>query len=158
MKTINPMSFVAGRVYSVVYNSDVTMVSKRDGQANPLFGADVTVRRVSTIQAAGGESWTNFLAKRGEQPAGNRKPWCVESELNPCIMVGVSDNTSGQYYLRGFPRGITKEEYFIASQPATSAEVETIRAFKKSSSGDAEFIILNLDKLENVSDLPDDAD
>jgi len=153
---ISKNSFVAGRVYSIVYSSDVDMVAKRnfgternpDIQENPLRESLVTVRRVSTVQAAGEKTWTNFLAKRGMVPAGTAPTWWTVSKENSCIVVGTSKNTLGREYLRGLPRGITKEEFFIDGKPATPAQIETMKRFKKNSGGD--FVLLALSKLENV--------
>lgn len=148
MKKILASSFVAGRVYSVVYMSDVAMVAKRDGKDNPLADIPVTVRRVSTIQAAGKETWERFKARTSrETEPSSRKPWYHVSAQNDCVVI---HNTNGNEYLRGLPRGITKEEYFVGDEAATEAQVETIRAFKKSAS-EAEFVLLSLAKLQNVA-------
>jgi hypothetical protein len=147
MKKINAQSFVAGRVYSVIYNSEVDMVGERDGKQNPLADIPVTVRRVSTIQAAGKVTWENFLARQGrEKSSSNRAPWYVVSEQNDCIVL---HKTNGTAYLRGLPRGVTKEQYFVGNEIATDAQVETIRAFKRSKPA-AEFVVLKLDNLVNV--------
>jgi hypothetical protein len=119
------------------------------GAINPLAESNVTVRRVSSVQAAGNKTWTNYLAKQGLTPTGTRPSWWTVSEHNSCICVGTSDNTKGREYLRGLPRGITKEEYFIDNRPATPEQVATIREFK-SGSGDSEFVMLSLSKLVNV--------
>jgi len=151
MKNIESTSFVAGRIYSVVYDSEVTMTrSKRaTGAVNPLADNSVTVRRVSSVQAAGNKTWTNYLAKRGESPSGTRPAWWTVSEKNSCICIGTSENTKGREYLRGLPRGITKEEYFVDARPATPSEIETIREFKTGGGG-GEFVMLSLSKLVNV--------
>lgn len=166
---ITKNSFVAGRVYSLVYSSPVEMVSKReldwrtteyreliysrvtlervDGKFfNPLASNDVTVRRVSTVQAAGDKTWTNYLAKRGEVPSG-KPAWYDVSKENSCILV---HKTNGNEYLRGLPCGITMEQYFVDGKPASEQQVAIIHAFKKSNSSANEFITLSLSKLLNV--------
>lgn len=147
--------FKPGRVYSVIYNSDVPMVAKRNGMDNPLIDTSVTVRRVSTVQAAGGATWSNFKRKTNPdwQPSEDGKSCYVEDASNSCIVV---HKTNGTRYLRGLPRGVTKEQYFIGNAPATEKEVETIKAFAKST-GKSEFVVLTLDKLENVVDYTDNA-
>jgi hypothetical protein len=154
MNTIKAENFVAGRIYSVVYNSEVEMTrKKRDtGAVNPLADESVTVRRVSSVQAAGPKTWTNYLAKRGESPVGSRPPFWKVTDYNPCIVQGITENTMGREYLRGLPRGVTKEAYFVNGVEATPAQIEVIRLFKKGGSNDnpAEFVLLALAKLENV--------
>ena len=154
---INSNSFVPGRIYSVVYDSEVELVGKRDGVENPLAAASVTVRRVSSVQAAGAKTWANYLAKRGESPVGG-KTWWTQSAGNSCIVVGTSANTLGREYLRGLPRGVTQEHYFVNGAAATPAQVETIRSFKKSNGRDAEFVLLSLSKLANVDKGEGDAE
>lgn len=166
---ITKNSFKPGRVYSLVYQSDVDMVAKRDldqrtteyraletngvrlatvdGKThNPLLDATVTVRRVSTVQAAGNKTWENYLAKRGEVPSG-KPAWFDVSGENSCILVHKQTKAE---YLRGLPRGVTLEEYFVNGISATDAQVATIRAFKKSNSSANEFVTLSLSKLVNV--------
>ena len=172
---ISSDSFRAGRIYSVIYSDAVKMVGKRDvadiapellaacpkldvvkGKAiNPLAERNVTVRRVSSVQAAGGETWERFKARNGIEtnPDSNRVAWYHESAENDCIVVGHSENTNGRKYLRALPTdNLSKEEYYVDSIPATSAELATIRAFKRSSSG-AQFLTLPLESLLNVSDV-----
>jgi hypothetical protein len=152
---ISKNSFVAGRVYSVVYSSDVEMVQKRDGKDNPMLGALVTVRRVSTMQAAGDKTWANYKAKHGIV-TGTREPWWTATKENTCI---VEHNKTGVEYLRGLPRGITKEVYMVNGIVATDTQVETIRAFKKNQSDTpAQFVLLSLAKLENVDSGEGDAE
>lgn len=155
MKNIESSAFVPGRIYSVVYDSEVKMVrtKRATGAENPLAESNVTVRRVSSVQAAGNKTWTNFLGKSGEVPAGKEPAWTV-SDYNSCIVIGKKD---GAEKLRALPRGITKEEYFIESRLATPSEVETIRTFKKSQ-GSAPFVTLNLSKLENVLSVEGEAE
>ena len=176
---ISSKSFVAGRIYSVVYSAPVEMVEKRELSAEQNaelnttsltachFGKDgtpsgktlnllaerkVSVRRVSSVTAAGGQTWENFKAKNGlESGESTRKSWYQETENN-CIVEGVSANTIGRKYLRGLPQGVTKEEYFIDDKEATSEEVFVIKAFRKGGTSQADFVLLSLDKLENVID------
>jgi hypothetical protein len=170
MKTIAATDFVPGRIYSVIYKSEVEMVQKRElplsdvldmglvvGEkgktANPFYDNTVEVRRVWSVQAAGNKTWTNFLGKTGEEPAGKEPSWTV-SDYNSCIVVGKKD---GAEKLRALPRNITKSEYFIDKRPATDAEVAIIRAFKKNK-GHAPFVTLNLSKLENVLSVEGEAE
>lgn len=177
MQVLNSSLFVAGRVYSLVYANEVEMVNKRELESatrdnllalgvrcdfdtcangaasvrtlNPLADQAVTVRRVSTIQAAGNETWERFKAKTGKETTSERKAWYHVSERNDCIVV---HNSTGREYVRGLPRGVTKEEYFIGTRAASPAEVATIRAFKKSSGGgEREFVVLAVDNLLNVA-------
>lgn len=152
-----------GRIYSFVYVSDVEMVSKRefrndDGttekRENPLGSCLVTVRRVVSAQAAGNETYRNVQLRKNPdwQPSEDRKSWYHVSKENDCI---VEHNNNGQRYLRAIPRGISKEEYFIGKVPATEAEVETIRAFKKGSGGTSEFVVYKLENLANLEDSTD---
>lgn len=159
-KLILATDFVPGRIYSLVYDSDVDMVRKKRGETveNPLADSAVTVRRVSSLQAAGNKTWTNFLAKRGEQPVGNRPSWWQVSDYNSCICIGVSPNTKGKEYLRGLPRGITKEQYFVNGVEATASQVETIRKYKSGGGGEHEFVLLSLSKLVNVDGGQGDAE
>lgn len=172
--SIQSNQFKAGRIYSVIFADAVKMVGKRDvssipaellaqcpklnvvnGKAiNPLADTPVHVRRVSSVTAAGGQTWENFKARNGrvDNPDNDRKPWYVESDENNCIVVGVSENTKGRKYLRGLPQGVTSEAYFVDTIPATDDEVSIIRAFKKSTS-EAEFVTLPLDALQNVVDV-----
>jgi hypothetical protein len=131
------------------------MVEKRDGKTNPLIDCQVTVRRVSTVQAAGGETWANFKRRMNPdwQPNDDKKSWYHEDKANSCVVIHNKNNTR---YLRGLPRGVTKEQYFIGKVQATDAEVSTIKSFVKSS-GNAEFVLLTIDKLENVVDYTDNA-
>lgn len=155
---ISKNSFVPGRVYSVIYGGDVEMVQKRDGVENTLLGAAITVRRVSTIQAAGNKTWANYKAKNGIE-TGTREPFWKVSADNSCIVVGQTDNTRGVEYLRGLPRGVTQEVYMVNGVQATAAQVATIRQFKKNKSETpAPFVILSLAKLENVDSGEGDAE
>lgn len=148
---IKANSFKAGRIYSVIYDSEVGMVQKRDGLDNPLLGALVTVRRVSSVQAAGNKTWANYKAKAGIVTTSTQTPWWSVSPENSCIVVGTSENTKGKEYLRGLPRGVTKETYMVNGIVATPAQVENIRAFKKNKSDSpAAFVMLSIDKLVNV--------
>jgi hypothetical protein len=178
---ISSNSFVAGRIYSLVYSNDVNMVAKRQldadtiaklqaagvtltahttkaneptgKQLNPLDGQAVTVRRVSSVTAAGGETWERFKARNGIVTGeSTRKPWYAESTDNNCIVIGTSANTLGRKYLRGLPQGVTKEQYYIGDREATPAETLTIQAFKEGTGG-ADFVLLNLDSLLNVQDV-----
>ena len=173
---INSRSFVAGRIYSVIYKNSVNLVAKRDlddatiaalkasgitltshdsGKLlNPMADASVTVRRVSSVTAAGGETWANYKAKNGlESGESTRKSWYQESQENNCIVEGVSANTLGRKYLRALPQGISKEQYFIGDKEATPSETLIIRAFKEGkSSGHSDFVVLALDSLVNVTD------
>lgn len=162
---IKTTSFKPGRIYSVVYVNDVEMVGKReffnpspiisklhhkDGKIlNPLIDIHVTVRRVATIQAAGNATWANVQTRDnpGWQRT-DRKSWFHTDMDNDCIIV---HNTNGTRYLRGLPRGKTKEEYFIGGNPASQLEVEIITAFLKNNTK-SEFVIIKLDNLENVLD------
>ena len=89
---INASSFVPGRVYSIVYDSTVEMVAKREftpqeiaenpalqgltlvkGKLeNPIADLTVCVRRVSTVQAAGAETWERFKSRNGMETENNR--------------------------------------------------------------------------------------
>ena len=151
---IQKNAFVAGRVYSVVYQSDVDMVQKRDGKENPLGSSAVTVRRVSTIQAAGNKTWNNFKVKHGIVTSSARPDWFTPNTDNTCI---VSHNKTGVEYLRGLPKGITKEVYMVNGIEASPEQVNTIRAFKKSQ-GESKFVMLTLDKLINVDKGEGDAE
>ena len=166
---IKTNSFIPGRVYSIIYNSVVEMVGTRalefgriqelarlgielvttngGNSINPLDGALVTVRRVSTIQAAGEKTWENYKRKAGIVTE-TQAPWWTVTPENSCI---VAHNKTGVEYLRGLPRGITLEQYMVNGIHATPLQIETIRAFKKNQSNSpAEFVLLTLDKLENV--------
>lgn len=118
--------------------------------ANPLFDCEVTVRRVATVQAAGNKTWHNFQIKRNPEykPSEERKAW-YHVTGNSCI---VEHNKTNRHYLRGLPKGISKEEYFIGGQPASENEVSLIREFKKNLHKDNAFVTLPLDRLENVID------
>lgn len=142
-----------GRMYSFVYASDVDMVQKRNGQENPLGSCFVSVRRVVRVQAAGNETYANVQLSKDPNwtPSTERKSWYHALPENSCI---VQHNTNGQKYLRAIPRGIVKEEYFIGKLPATEAEVETIRAFKKSQ-GQPEFVVFTLENIMNLQDTTD---
>lgn len=160
---INSKSFKPGRVYSVIYNSNVELVGKRDfpvditkpngatfQRINPLDGIEVTVRRVSTVQAAGNVTWSNLQRKINPdwQPSSERKSWYNVTPENSCI---VQHNTQGTRYLRALPRGITKEEYLIDGIPATPNELQTIQDFRRSTK-ETNFVLLKLDNLVNVQD------
>jgi hypothetical protein len=147
--------FKPGRIYSVIYTSDVPMVNERNGQRNPLSDCQVIVRRVSTVQAAGGKTWTNFKRRTNPDwtPDSDRQSWYRVDKKNSCIVVHKSKGTR---YLRGLPIGITKEEYFVGKTRATDKDIETIKSFSRSS-GPSEFVLLTLDKLQNVVDYTDNA-
>lgn len=175
-KKIQAQDFKAGRVYSLIYTADVDMVASRElehqtvidlnklgftpfkqenGRCdNPFVDSIVTVRRVSTVQAAGEQTWENFKLKNGmsTEPS-NRKAWYHTSPKNDCIVV---HNSNGTEYLRGLPRGVTKEQYFVGNLPATAQDVAVIRAFAKSKNSEPNFVTLTLEKLENVASLPDE--
>ena len=171
---IKTNSFIPGRVYSIIYNSVVEMVGTRalefgriqelarlgielvttngGNSINPLEGAMIEVRRVSTVQAAGNESWENYKRKNGIVTDTTRKPFYVVSPENDCIVVGDTDNTKGKTYLRGFPRKVTSETYMVNGIVAAPNQVEVIRTFKKNqSSSPLTFVTLPLDKLVNVT-------
>jgi hypothetical protein len=174
---IKTSSFIAGRVYSIIYNSAVEMVRVRalefgriqelaragialekteNGKCiNPLDGALVAVRRVSTIQAAGEKTWENYKRKAGIVTE-SAQPWWTVTPENSCV---VAHNKTGVEYLRGLPRGITLEQYMVNGIHATPLQIETIGAFKKNqSNGPADFVLLTLDKLENVDSGTDESE
>lgn len=126
---------------------DVTLTIER---SNPFIDIPVTVRRVSTVQAAGEKTWANFKRRTNPdwQPSGNRKNWYHVTD-NSCI---VQHNSNGTRYLRGLPRGVSKEQYFIGGTPATEAQVETIKAFAKNAGKPQDYVLLSLDNLANVTD------
>lgn len=144
-------------MYSVIYSSDVDMVGKRDfkdgkgKQENPLKEKVVTVRRVSTVQACGNETYSRVMTRKNPSwtPSADYTAWWKVSTDNDCI---VEHKTKGTRYLRGLPKGVTVETYFVNGTEATETEAETIRKFKEGSGKDAEFVLLNLEKLENVKD------
>jgi hypothetical protein len=119
--------------------------------SNPLVDCEVTVRRVSSVQAAGNKTWRNFQLKRNPEykPDAEHKSWYHVTLENSCI---VAHNKSNEHYLRALPKGISKEEYFIGGKPANETEVSLIRCFKKSNGREAEFSTLKLSNLENVID------
>ena len=143
--------FRPGRNYSFVYVSDVEMVGKRDGKVNPLADCAVSVRRVTRCQAAGPDTYENVMRKENPEFEKSGKPaWYHTTDENPCI---VEHNKEATRYVRGIPRGIVKEEYFIGANPASESEVETIRAFKKNKrDGEPAFILYKLDNIENLVD------
>jgi hypothetical protein len=168
-KQMKASSFVPGRMYSMVYESDVDMVGKReivdsttldsilefkrDGKfvLNPLADCSVTVRRVFSIQAAGNKTYRNMKLKQDPtwQPSTEHKAWWNVTADNSCI---CEHRTEGTRYLRALPRGITKEEYFIGERLVTKdSEIATIKAFRKSK-GETNFIMMKLDNLTNVTD------
>lgn len=142
-------SLQAGRIYSVIFNSTVETVQTRDGMVNPMIGQNVTVRRVFSVQAAGPKTYENFLAKRGLTPAHTVAPWFRMSDFNPCIVEGITQNTLGRKYLRGIPKGKTKEDYFVNGHPASTDEIANIQFFRRSKSA-PEFVTLSTEKLENL--------
>jgi hypothetical protein len=152
---ISTNSFKPGRIYTVVYSdSSIEMkgfVKTPEGRKdNPLSGNAVAVRRVTRVQAAGNETWSNVnRAKNPDwQPSADYSAWWHVLPENSCI---VEHNLTATRYLRGIPKGIVSEEYTVDGKPATEAELAIIAEFKKNKGG-SEFCFLTLDKLENVVD------
>jgi hypothetical protein len=163
-KQISSASFRPGRIYSIVYDSDYPMVQTRNlgedlhgfaadkfGHAiNPLYGHNVTVRRVSSVQAAGNKTWANYKRRTDPNWQPSDKPKWYHATENSCI---VEHSKNATRYLRGLPRGVTKVEYLIDGIPATLDEVSTLETFPKNKPRDnQEFLILDLSNLVNVID------
>lgn len=146
---IQSNQLVPGRLYSVVYQSDVDMVQQRDGANNPLFDVSVTVRRVATVQACGDKTYARMRLKQDAdwQPSGKPK-WYAPDPANTCVVV---HRKTGVRYFRVLPINMTKETYFIGGKPASEAETATIKSFHRGHS-DADYLTIRLENLINVRD------
>ncbi len=174
-KIIGSNEFKAGRIYTLRYASTVDMVGKREFAAhlltptiekcashiaangamtakkiNPLHGCAITVKRKSIVQAAGEKTWGNLQRRKNPEwmPSMDAVQWWSPLASNQCI---VEHNKNANLYLRGIPKGVMEEAYFVDGELATPEQVELIRAFKEGKSDrEQEFILLDLANLENV--------
>lgn len=149
---LNIATLKAGRIYSFVYTSEVEMVNKRDFNdgcgkvANPLADCLVSCRKVFRGNAATVGSYERVMKQIDPEWTPSDKPAWFEFMADGIVCHRVKRE---QHYFAPLRVQTLKEEYFIGGKPASEADVETVKRFKKNRGGnDAGFAVFSLDKLE----------
>ncbi len=137
---------VNGRIYSFVFNGPVRMnKGGRGGIAvNPLIDVEVTRRMVVSIQACTRASYARRMLKQDANWTHSTRVSSFTATDNPCI-----DQKDGEFFLRGWACGVTKNEVFVGGKPATETELAIIAQYRPAGKDDYGFMRLPLAKIEH---------
>lgn len=151
---LNLNNLVAGQIRSIVHTKDVELVTYHNTPSGRVPAPDwlsrsrITCRNVFKGNVAGRESYGNKMrALEGEDWEAKKKPWFTFTD-KPGVVV---HKTKAAQYLALLNPDRIKTEYFVDGQPATPAQVETIREWKKSSSEFGVIATFALDSVEYYS-------
>jgi len=93
---------------------------------NPLANCEVTRNTLATVVVSGPQTYRQVLAEHGTTPVG-KQPWYE------WVRDGVVRHRSGNggMYFACIPSGQVVNTYFVDGRPATSEEIEAIRAYRR---------------------------
>lgn len=136
MKTLSISQIVASRIYSFVYDSEVTMLKggTKGTPPNPLLGCRVVKHATYAGQAASAKMYVNAWEKLNPGQTyhadNSRKPsW--EPTLHPCIVRNVD---TGALLIRILNPRQTSVRFTVDGKPATFDQRLTIEDYTKARS------------------------